>query len=98
LVYLPKKDKKLAARVVAALLAQDYVSGLFVDDSLGKFPGTLPLTAVNLKGSALTPMPAIAVNEYGSGRCCGRAETIRLCISVGLEKHLYRDLATAEAE
>ena len=61
LVYLPKKDKKLAARVVA-LLAQDYVSGLFVDDSLGKFPGTLPLTAVNLKGSALTPMPAIAVN------------------------------------
>ena len=62
LVYFPKKDKKLAARVVSALLAQDYVSGLFVDDSLGKFPGTLPLTAINLKGSALTPMPAIAVN------------------------------------
>jgi arylsulfatase A-like enzyme len=62
LVYLPKKDKKLAARVVAALLAQDYVSGLFVDDSLGKFAGTLPLTAINLKGSALTPIPAIAVN------------------------------------
>src|SRR5262249_53195282 len=62
LVYLPKKDKKLAARVVSTLLAQDYVSGLFVDDSLGKFPGTLPLTAVNLKGSALTPMPAIAIN------------------------------------
>jgi hypothetical protein len=62
LVYLPKKDKKLAARVVAALLAQDYVSGLFVDDSIGKFPGTLPLTAINLKGSALTPIPAIAVN------------------------------------
>ena len=61
LVYLPKKDKKLAARVVAALLAQDYVSGLFVDDSLGKFAGTLPLTAINLKGSALTPIPAIAV-------------------------------------
>ena len=48
--------------MVAALLAQDYVSGLFVDDSLGRFPGTLPLTAINLKGSALTPMPAIAVN------------------------------------
>jgi len=62
LVYLPKKDKKLAARVVSALLAQDYVSGLFVDDSLGKFPGTLPLTAINLKGSALTPIPAITVN------------------------------------
>jgi len=62
LVYLPKKDRRLAGRVVSALLAQDYVSGLFVDDSLGKFPGTLSLTAINLKGSALTPMPAIAVN------------------------------------
>jgi hypothetical protein len=62
LVYLPKKGRKLAGRVISALLAQDYVSGLFVDDSLGRFPGTLPLTAINLKGSALTPMPAIAVN------------------------------------
>ena len=62
LVYLPKRDKKLAARVVSALLAQDYVSGLFVDEALGKFPGTLPLGAINLKGSALTPMPAIALN------------------------------------
>ena len=62
LVYLPKKNRKLAARVVKALLEQDYVSGLFVDDALGKFPGTLPLSAINLKGSALTPMPAIAVN------------------------------------
>ena len=40
LVYLPKNDKKLvAATIVAALLAQDYVSGLFVDDSLGRIPG-----------------------------------------------------------
>jgi len=62
LVYLPKKDRKLAARVISILLAQDYVSGLFVDDSLGRFPGALPLSAINLKGSALTPMPAIAVN------------------------------------
>ena len=62
LVYLPKKDQKLAGRVIAALLAQDYVSGLFVDDALGKFAGTLPLSAINLKGSALTPMPAIAIS------------------------------------
>ncbi|MFI4986055.1 MAG: alkaline phosphatase family protein [Alphaproteobacteria bacterium] len=63
LVYLPKPVAKgLAAKVVKALLAQDYVSGLFVDESLGKFPGTLSLSAINLKGSALTPMPAIAVN------------------------------------
>ena len=62
LVYLPKGERAMAARVVAALLKQDYVSGLFVDDSLGRFPGTLALSAINLKGSALTPIPAIAVN------------------------------------
>jgi hypothetical protein len=62
LVYLPKKDRKLAARVISALLVQDYVSGLFVDDSLGRFPGTLTLTAVSMKGSALTPMPTIVLN------------------------------------
>ena len=44
------------------LLAQDYVSGLFVDDDLGHFPGTLPLSAINLKGSARTPRPSIVVN------------------------------------
>jgi len=62
LVYLPTGDKDLAAKIAAVLSAQDYVSGLFVDDSLGKIPGTLPLSAVALKGSAITPMPAIAVN------------------------------------
>jgi hypothetical protein len=62
LVYLPRKDKALAGRIVRALLAQDYVSGIFVDDALGRFPGTLPLSAINLKGSVVTPLPAIAVN------------------------------------
>jgi hypothetical protein len=62
LIYFPKKDPKLVAKTVAALLAQDYVSGLFVDESLGHFAGTLPLSAINMKGSAVTPMPAIAVN------------------------------------
>jgi hypothetical protein len=62
LVYFPKKDPKIVAKTVAALLAQDYVSGLFVDESLGHFAGTLPLSAINLKGSAVTPMPAIAIN------------------------------------
>jgi arylsulfatase A-like enzyme len=62
LVYLPTGDKALAAKVVAALSGQDYVSGLFVDDSLGTFPGTLPLSAIALRGAAVTPVPAIAVN------------------------------------
>ena len=69
LIYLPTKDKKLAARVVKALLEQDYVSGIFVDDALGRYPGALPLSAINLKGKAVTPMPAIAVNfrSYSTG-------------------------------
>ncbi|HLL27901.1 MAG TPA: alkaline phosphatase family protein [Xanthobacteraceae bacterium] len=69
LVYLPTRDRDLAARVVAILLKQDYVSGLFVDDDLGKIPGTLPLTSIGLKGSAITPYPAIVVNfrSYSTG-------------------------------
>ncbi|MBI5130548.1 MAG: alkaline phosphatase family protein [Rhodopseudomonas palustris] len=69
LIYLPTKDKKLAARTITALLAQDYVSGLFVDDALGSFAGTLPMSALNLKGQARTPTPAIVVNfrSYASG-------------------------------
>jgi hypothetical protein len=62
LLYLPKKDKKLAERTIKALLEQDYVSGLFVDDKLGRFPGTLPMSQVNLKGKAVTPTPSITVN------------------------------------
>jgi arylsulfatase A-like enzyme len=62
LIYLPGGDKALAAKVVALLAQQDYTSGLFVDDSLGKIPGTLPLSAIGLKGSAVTPTPAIVLN------------------------------------
>jgi hypothetical protein len=62
LIYLPKKDKKLARRTVKALLEQDYVSGIFVEDDLGSFPGTLPLSLVSLRGKAVTPHPAIVVN------------------------------------
>jgi len=50
---------------------QDYVSGLFVDDSLGNLPGTLPLSAINLKGSAITPVPAIVVNFRSFAAGCG---------------------------
>ena len=62
LVYVPSGDKDLAARVVAVLSAQDYVSGLFVADALGPIPGTLPLAAIALQGAAVTPTPAVAVN------------------------------------
>jgi hypothetical protein len=62
LIYLTKRDKKLAERTIAALLEQDYVSGLFVDDRLGRFPGTLPMSQIGLKGKAVTPMPSIVVS------------------------------------
>src|SRR3954453_12996062 len=62
LIYLPNHDRKLAGRTIKALLDQDYVSGLFVDDSLGRFPGTLPMSQLGLKGKSVTPTPAIVVN------------------------------------
>src|SRR3954471_16126925 len=62
LIYLPNHDRKLAGRTIKALLEQDYVSGLFVDDSLGRFPGTLPMSQLGLKGKSVTPTPAIVVN------------------------------------
>jgi predicted AlkP superfamily pyrophosphatase or phosphodiesterase len=69
LIYLPGKDRKLADRTIKALLEQDYVSGLFVDDELGRFPGTLPMSQLNLKGKAATPNPSIVVNfrSWSSG-------------------------------
>ncbi|MGY4288119.1 hypothetical protein ACVWXO_007339 [Bradyrhizobium sp. LM2.7] len=75
LIYLPSKDKKLAARTIKALLEQDYVSGLFVDDQLGRFPGTLPLSSINLRGKAATPTPAIVVNFRSYASDCGEAPT-----------------------
>ena len=69
LIYLPNRDKKLAGRTVKALLEQDYVSGIFVDDKLGRFPGTLAMSQLGLKGKAVTPNPSIVVNfrSYASG-------------------------------
>ena len=69
LIYLPGKDRDLARRVVDLLLAQDYVSGLFVDDELGEIDGTLPLSAINLEGAGLMARPSIVVNfrSYPTG-------------------------------
>jgi Type I phosphodiesterase / nucleotide pyrophosphatase len=62
LIYLPNHDRKLAGRAIKALLEQDYVSGLFVDDDLGRFPGALPMSQLGLKGKSVTPVPSIVVN------------------------------------
>ena len=57
LIYIPSKERKLADRTIKALLEQDYVSGLFVDDEFGNFPGTLPMSQLGLKGKAVMPHP-----------------------------------------
>jgi hypothetical protein len=63
LIYLPgRTPKATAARVVAALLKQDYISAVFVDEALGPLPGALPLGAIGLKGAAVTPQPQIVVS------------------------------------
>ncbi|MES2254423.1 MAG: alkaline phosphatase family protein [Pseudomonadota bacterium] len=69
LIYLPAMNAKdqapareLADSIVKFLLAQDYVSGVFVNDRLGKIPGALSMSDVGLMGAARTPQPAIFVN------------------------------------
>ncbi len=63
LIYLPQADaRSLAPRIVQALVAQDYTSGIFVDDELGTMPGALPLSQIGLQGDARTPTPAVVVS------------------------------------
>jgi hypothetical protein len=62
LVYVPSGDKALAARIVDILGKQDYVSGIFVDDRIGDLPGSLPLSAIYLDGSARTSRPTMVVS------------------------------------
>lgn len=73
LIYLtnPSNKKQLAQKIVDLLLKQDYVSGLFVDDTLGSIPGTLPLTSVGLRGTSRTPIPSIVVNFRSFDTGCG---------------------------
>ena len=80
LIYLPDGDQNLAKRVVAALLVQDYVSGIFVDSRLGKIPGTLTLDDIGLEGSAVTPRPAIIVNFRSFDTVCG--EPVRCAVEI----------------
>jgi hypothetical protein len=80
LIYLPDGDKAVAKRLVDFLLTQDYVSGIFVDSKLGKFPGALTLDDIALEGTAVTPLPAIAVNFRSFDTVCG--EPVRCTVEV----------------
>jgi hypothetical protein len=80
MIYLPDGDEAMAKRIVDFLLTQDYVSGLFVDPKLGKYPGTLTLDDIALEGTAITPHPAIAVNFRSFDTVCG--EPVRCAVEV----------------
>ena len=85
LIYLPdgdkgSGDKDLAKRVIDTLLTQDYVSGIFVDARLGKFPGTLTLDDIALEGGAITPHPAIVISFRSFDTVCG--EPVRCAVEV----------------
>ena len=63
LIYLPGDNAKaLVPNIVAVLARHDYVSGIFVNDRFGPVPGTLPMSAVGLIGTARTPQPDIVVS------------------------------------
>ncbi len=75
LIYLPGADAaSLAPRIVQFLTTQDYVGAIFAADRFGNIPGALPLSAVNLTGSALTPQPAIVVSFGSFDTGCGNPE------------------------
>jgi arylsulfatase A-like enzyme len=62
-IWLPGANApELAKRIVAILAAEDYVSGVFVNDALGDIPGTLRMSSINLIGAARTPGPSLVVN------------------------------------
>ena len=85
LIYLPetlsrREASKLGRTLIGALLQEDYVSGLFVDESrLGTVPGTLSTRVIGLAGSAVTPHPAIVVNFKSFTTGCDRPT---LCTAV----------------
>ena len=72
LIYLPGKPMpgRLAGDIVKFLTTQDYVSGIFVNDRLGKFPGALEMSKVGLMGDARTPRPSIMVNFRSDAGDC----------------------------
>jgi arylsulfatase A-like enzyme len=61
LIYVPDGRATTVRGVVHALLAHDYVGGVFVDDRFGTVPGSLPLSAIGLSGAGALPRPDVVV-------------------------------------
>jgi hypothetical protein len=82
-------NKALAKRIVAFLLTQDYVSGLFVDDKLGEIPGALPMSSFGYaNGSAKTIQPSILVNFRSFATDCGLGDV--LCAATVADTNLMQ--------
>jgi len=63
LIYMPGPNAKaLAARVADFLTKEDYTGAIFAQDALGPIAGALPMSAIGLAGSALTPSPDMVVS------------------------------------
>ena len=62
LIYVPDGNYGRISNLVKFLSRQDYVGGLFVDDTYGDFAGALPLSSINLFGTSRTPRPTIVVD------------------------------------
>jgi hypothetical protein len=77
----------MARRAVDAMVQQDYVAAIFVDDSLGPIPGTLPMSDIGLVGSAKTPRPSIIVSFRSYSTGCANAE---LCAAEVAETSLQQ--------
>jgi hypothetical protein len=80
LIWFPEPGARVHAKLVFdQLMQQDYVSGVFVNDSLFKsgnpkdFAGALRMSDINLIGSAHVPRPSIIVNfrTFRVGDCTG---------------------------
>jgi predicted AlkP superfamily pyrophosphatase or phosphodiesterase len=78
--YFADGDKDYPGRIVQALLAQDYISGIFVNSKLGRFPGALSLDDIALEGAAITPHPAILINFRSFDTVCG--EPVRCTVEI----------------
>ena len=70
--------KALAAQIVGILINEDYASAIFVKDSLGPIPGTLPMSLVGLEGGAKTPEPDIYVSFRNWADNCAKPDTCQI--------------------
>jgi arylsulfatase A-like enzyme len=81
LIYLSGADAKTrAVQIVDHLSKQDYIGGIFVDDDLGDIPGALSMSAINWRGTALTPRPSIVVS-FASHRVAGCKLAALMCVA-----------------